>query len=272
MKSKNGTRISFKKVLNKSLVLVVSIFFVMSYSYAQMDGVQNIQAVQNQPIQNNQFQPNQTQSNQPNQVRVNQIQSRLIYAPNTQNKNAIDSIALHTYCTLSKVFSSAEKRSKCFVVSSDQSQTMSIINSIQQTLMRDRQDINDLMGKTNNIMSRLDSLPTSTTIISNNNNNNSNNQNNNFDSDTNQIKYVRGPKGKDGVGIVSSLANLDGSITLYYSDGTQFTSAAPKNIVPPANFGAGATGAICIDNVCLNKTLLQRVVNFVSNGGGGVSQ
>lgn len=39
-----------------------------------------------------------------------------VYAPNTKNLNVIDTMALHAYCKLSKLFMSEENREKCFVI------------------------------------------------------------------------------------------------------------------------------------------------------------
>jgi hypothetical protein len=38
-----------------------------------------------------------------------------IYSPDTRNKNIIDTAAIHTYCNLSKIFSSEAEREKCFI-------------------------------------------------------------------------------------------------------------------------------------------------------------
>jgi hypothetical protein len=78
--------------------------------------------------------------------------TRKIYAPNTERLNFVDSVSLHVYCSLSKLFD-IDSRSKCFVSVPSEggvflpgigSETINTLNSIKADLDIQRAAITDL--------------------------------------------------------------------------------------------------------------------------------
>lgn len=166
-----------------------------------------------------------------------------IYAPQTQDLNIVDTIALHTYCTLSKVFS-AENREKCFTaaeVNITKEEPSVDLSGINQSLINDRRDIEILL---NAAKEGIKTIARDTQYIT---------------------KYVsvggtgtkgaRGETGAEGKHIVSSYQNGNSSVTFVYSDGSTFSSAL-LNSSSSTIFGnlsmSSATNTIVIGNNIIN--------------------
>lgn len=166
-----------------------------------------------------------------------------IYAPQTQNLNIIDTVALHTYCTLSKVFSSNE-RERCFTGATTNTIVEQVpvdLSAVNQSLMNDRRDIDILL---NAAKEEVKTEVRDTQYIT---------------------RYVNvggvgargsaGVRGVDGKQIVSSYQNGSNSVTFVYSDGSTFSSAilsATSSTIFGNFSSSSATNTIVIGNNIIN--------------------
>ncbi len=152
----------------------------------------------------------------------NLVNRNRIYSPDTRNKNIIDTAAIHTYCNLSKIFSSEIEREKCFVSGGQ--------TTIQNTPSDpvDLSQINATLQSQANDIQNLKNRPEGTVVKYVN---------------TGSTRVVQGSTvsipGKDGRGIVSTVQNTNGSITFKYTDGTTFTTIPSSN----GNNGTGLSGS-----------------------------
>ncbi len=183
-----------------------------------------------------------------------------IYSPQTQSLNIIDTIALHTYCTLSKIFS-PENRERCFtssLVDNIKEQPAIDLSGINQSLINDRRDINTLLNATK-----------TETIVR----------------DTQHItKYVSaggvgargisgpmGPAGVDGKYIVSSYQNGNNSVTFTYSDGSTF-SAALLNSSSSTIFGNLSTSTATNTIVVIGNNIINEIAGSIQIGASNNSK
>jgi hypothetical protein len=145
-----------------------------------------------------------------------------IYSPETRNKNIIDTAAIHTYCNLSKIFSTETEREKCFISGGQ----TAVQNS--PSLPVDLSQVNATLQSQADEIQNLKNRPEGTIVKYVN---------------TGSTKVVQGSTvsipGKDGRGIVSTVQNLNGSITFKYTDGTTFTTTPISN----GNNGTGLSGS-----------------------------
>jgi hypothetical protein len=71
---------------------------------------------------------------------------KAVYSPPTRALNPLDALALQTYCTFSKLFSTEDMREKCFVSTGGSAAPVDL-SSINAALSRDRTDITDLQNR-----------------------------------------------------------------------------------------------------------------------------
>ncbi len=101
-----------------------------------------------------------------------------VYAPNTNNLNVIDTMALHAYCKLSKLFMNDEAREKCFFsqknISDDKSFQIANLENRVANYENELRDIKNIISATNtnntkDITSNISSekLITNTRVINN---------------------------------------------------------------------------------------------------------
>lgn len=79
-------------------------------------------------------------------LRSNAIAFRAVYSPPTRELNPVDALALQTYCTFSKLFSTEDMREKCFVSTGGSAAPVDL-SSINAALSKDRTDIIDLQNR-----------------------------------------------------------------------------------------------------------------------------